>query len=141
MQFKPYACDFNITIGGVTYDFLHVDSFEVEDNERTRLVRGANAKNKLGLVYKEGIKEPKIITVTLANVDETLYPILETAFKNATRLDVSCIDRATGSSKGGKNCVLSSQPQQLLVDESAESMNIALIFETFDIYEVHKAEA
>ncbi len=67
-----------------------------------------------------------------------LKAVLDTAYENKTRVDVYCIDRTDGSGKMGKNAIVCQQPQQLQVDETAESMNVALIFETFDLSEIHK---
>lgn len=139
MIFKMYDCDFGIKYNGVNYDFEHVQDLQIEDPENTRLVRGANAGNKLGLVYKEGIKDPKRVTVTIMNMSAELKAVLDQAYDNKDRLDVYCINRLDGSSKIAKNAVLSQQPQQLTVDESPESMNVALAFESFDLSEVHKS--
>lgn len=137
--FKIYDCDFGFTLNGVNYDFDHVDSLAIEDPERTRLVRGANAANKVGLVYKEGIKDAKTITVTIVSVSMEIYNLLKTAYDERTRMDAYCISRTDGSSKIAKNAILSQEPKQLSVDDSAESMNMALVFESFDISEVHKS--
>lgn len=139
MIFKMYDCDFGIKYNGVNYDFEHVQDLQIEDPENTRLVRGANAGNKLGLVYKEGIKDPKRITVTIMNMSAALKAVLDSAYENKDRLDVFCINRNDGSSKMAKNAVLSQQPQQLTIDDSPESMNVALVFESFDLSEVHKS--
>lgn len=134
-----YDCDFGIKLNGVNYSFTHVQSLQIEDPENTKLVRGANAGNKLGLVYKEGIKDPKRITVTILEMSPELKAVLDTAYENKDRLDVYCISRADGSSKMAKNAVLSQQPQQLSLDENPDSMNVALAFESFDLSEVHKS--
>lgn len=139
MIFKMYDCDFGIKYNGVNYDFEHVQDLQIEDPENTRLVRGANAGNKIGLIYKEGIKDPKRVTVTIMNMSAELKAVLDQAYDNKDRLDVYCINRLDGSSKIAKNAVLSQQPQQLTVDESPESMNVALAFESFDLSEVHKS--
>ncbi len=68
-----------------------------------------------------------------------LKGVLDAAFDAQTRLDVYCIDRTDGSSKMGKNAVLCNKPQQLTIADSAESMNVSLMFETFDSSEVHKS--
>lgn len=135
-----YNCDFGIKYGGVTYDFEHVDSMAIEDPETTKLIRGSNAKNKTGLVYSQGSKEPKKLTVTLIGVSAEMYALLTTIYSAKARCECYCIDRVTGSSKIAKEAVLSQQPCQLTVDESPESMNVALIFETFNFAEVHKDE-
>lgn len=138
MRFKPYECDFGFKYNGVTYDFADVDSLQIEDPEMTKLTRGANGKNVVGLVYKEGIKEPKRWTVNLLDTSLEIKALLDSIYSDGGRVDVFCISRADGSSKIAKNAILCQKPQQLLVDETAESLNIALVFETFDSGEVYK---
>lgn len=138
-SFKIYDCDFGIKYNGVSYEFTHVNSLAIEDPETTKLVRGSNAGNKLGLVYKEGIKDPKRITVTIMGMSAELKTVLDQAYENKDRLDVYAIMRADGSSKLARNAVLSQMPQQLSLDDTAESMNVALAFESFDLTEVHKS--
>lgn len=139
MIFKIYNSDFGFKLNGVNYDFTHVENLQIEDPENTKLVRGSNAGNKLGLVYKEGIKEPKKVTVTILGMSADLKGVLDDVFNNKDRVDVYCIDRTDGSSKMAKNSILSNQPQQLSVADGAESMNVALVFESFDLVEVHKS--
>lgn len=139
MIFKMYNCDFGVKYNGVSYDFEHVDSLQIEDPETTKLIRGANAKNKLGLVYSEGIKDPKRCTVTLIGADVTMFSLFSSIWSSKDRCEFYCIDRTDGSSKIGKNAILCQMPQQLLIDQGPESMNISLVFETFDLVEVHKA--
>lgn len=139
MIFKIYDCDFGVKINGVNYDFTHVANLQIEDPENTKLVRGSNAANKLGLVYKEGTKEPKRMTVTIMDLTVELKAILDDLYESRGRCDAYCISRSDGSSKMAKNAVLSQQPQQLNVDETTDSMNVALAFESFDLQEVHKA--
>lgn len=137
--FKLYECDFGVTLNGVNYDFDHVENLQIEDPERTRLIRGGNAGNKTGLVYKEGIKEAKTITLTVIGIPLALSVLLKTAYDEKTRLDCYAISRVDGSSKIAKNAILSQEPKQLTVDDSAESLNIALVFESFDVSEIHKS--
>jgi hypothetical protein len=139
MIFKMYDCDFGVKINGINYDFEHVQDLQIEDPEMTRLTRGANAGNKTGLIYREGTKEPKKMTVTILGMSLALKTVLDAAYENQTRVDAYCINRNDGSSKMAKNSILSTQPQQLTIDDSAESMNVALIFESFDLSEVHKS--
>lgn len=137
--FKLYDCDFGVTIKGTNYDFTHVQGMQIEDNEKTRLVRGGNAGNKTGLVYKEGIKDAKVVTLTIIGMDTAIYSLLREAYNSRERLDCYCVSRVDGSSKIIKDAILSQEPQQLLVDETAESMNVGLMFESFNISEVHKS--
>jgi hypothetical protein len=139
MIFKPYECDFGITVNSQNYDFDHIVSFNTEDPERTKLIRGSNAGNKTGLVYKEGIKDPKTVTVTIIGMTADIYGILKAAYDDKTRVDCYCVNRTDGSSKIAKNAVLSIEPKQLSVDDSADSMNVALAFESFDVSETHKS--
>ncbi len=138
MIFKIYDCDFGIKVNGVTYDFTHVHSLQIEDPENTKLVRGANAGNKEGLVYKEGLKDPKKITVTIMGMDVTLKGVLDGIYENKSRVDAFCVNRLDGSMKIAKNAVLSQMPQQLQIDENPDSMNVALAFESFDLTETHR---
>ncbi len=139
MIFKIYNCDFGIKIGGVTYNFEHVAELQVEETLRNKLTRGANATNSTGLVYREGLKEPSKWTIPIMNMSAALKGVLDGAFEAQTRMEVFCIDRGDGSSKMGKQAILSNRPQQLTIDESAESMKVSLEFETFDSSEVHKS--
>src|SRR5688572_23952063 len=110
MIFKIYNCDFGIKVNSVSYDFDHVAELQIEDNERNRLTRGANAKNKIGLVYKDGLKEPKRWTLPILNMSAALKVVLDSAFEDQTRVEVYCIDRASGSSKMAKSAVLANRP-------------------------------
>lgn len=139
MIFKIYNCDFGIKVNGVPYDFEHVAELSIDDPERNRLTRGSNAKTAIGLSYKDGLKDPKKWTIPLMNMSANLKDVLDSAYTLQTRVDVYCIDRTDGSTKMGKNAVLSNKPQQLKIDESAESMQVSLEFEMFDSSEVHKA--
>lgn len=139
MTFKIYNCDFGIKYNNVSYDFNHVSEVQIEDPERNRLTRGSNAKNKTGLVYKDGLKDPKRWTVPILEMSAALKAVLDTIYETQARIEVYCIDRTDGSSKMAKNAILSNKPQQLTIDESAESMNVSLEFETFDSSEVHKS--
>lgn len=139
MMFKMYNCDFGIKYNGVSYDFEHVSELQIEDPERNRLTRGANAKNKIGLSYKDGLKDPKRWTIPILNMSAALKAVLDEVFETQARVDVYAIDRTDGSSKMAKNAVLSNRPQQLTLDETSESLNVSLEFETFDSTETHKS--
>jgi len=139
MIFKMYNCDFGIKVNGVSYDFEHVAELQIEDPERNQLTRGGNAKNKLGLAYKDGLKEPKRWTLPILNMSSDLKSVLDSCFEQQTRVDVYCIDRNDGSSKMAKNAILGNRPQQLTIDDTAESMNVSLEFVTFDSSETHKS--
>lgn len=138
MVFRLQDCDFGVTVNGINYNFEHVDSMSLEDPENTRLTRGANAGNKIGIVYKEGTKEAKKLTVTLPGMDPDLFNILKDCHANETRLDCFCVNRKSGAQKIFKNSILSQEPRQVTVDDSVESLNVVLIFESYDATEVRK---
>lgn len=138
MVFKIYNCDFGIKVDGVSYDFEHVAELQIEDPERNRLTRGSNAKDKIGLAYKDGLKDPKKWTLPILNMSSALKAVLDGCYDDVTRVDVYCIDRTNGSTKMLKSAVMSNRPQQLAIDETAESMNVSLEFEGFQSDEVLK---
>lgn len=137
--FKMYDCDFSLTIRGKAYTFTEVEELQIDDPERTKLVRGGNASNKMGLAYKEGLKEPKTITLTVIGMPAELHDLLKDVYDKKERVDCNCISRVDGSSKIAKNAVLAQSPKQLTLNDGAESMNTALMFESFDVAEVHKS--
>lgn len=139
MNFQIYNCDFGFKMDGVKYEFDHVAELQSEDPERNRLTRGANAKNKTGLVYKDGLREPKRWTIPILQMSAALKEALDLAFDQQKRIEPYCIDRKDGSMKMMKQAILSNRPQQLTLDDSAESMNVSIEFESFEPIEVHKS--
>jgi hypothetical protein len=139
MIFKIYNCDFGIKVDSTNYEFPDVAELQIEDPERNRLTRGSNGKNKTGLAYKEGVKDPKKWTIPILNMSAALKLVLDGCFDNQTRLEVYAIDRTDGSSKMAKEAILCNRPQQLTINDTPDSMNVSLEFETFDSSEVHKA--
>lgn len=135
--FRLYDCDIGITVNGTNYFFTHVNSVTYEDPEKTRLVRGANAGNKIGLTYKEGLKDPKTVTATIMGVEKAIYDVLAKAYDDGTRVDFNIVARSDGSSKIAKNAVICQRPRQNNLDDSAESLNMTIMLESFDVEEVH----
>lgn len=133
-----YDCDFSVTIRGVAYAFIHVASVSIDDPESTNLTRGANAGNKIGIAFTEGVAEPKRVTVPALDIPKEMFDLLKDVYKTKERVDFNCISRADGSSKIAKNSVLGTEPMQLTMDETPDSMQVSLIFVTFDLSEVHK---
>lgn len=137
--FKLYDCDIGFKMNGVDYNFAHVAEVQIEDPERNRLTRGSNATDKVGLSYKDGLRDPKRWTIPIMAMTPEMKAALDDAYKNQTRVDVYCVARSDGSSKWAKNAIVSNQPQQLTLDETADSMNVSIEFETFDSVEKHKS--
>lgn len=130
---KLYDCDVGITFRGTNYEFAHVDSVTVEDPRRHRLIRGANASNKVGLAYTEGIKEAATITTSVIGIPAALHALLKEGFNAKERMDFWAISRKNGNAKYAKNCILGQEPQQPTLSGEAESLNTPLIFESFDV--------
>ncbi len=139
MIFKIYNSDFGFVLGGQKYYFDDVKGLTIDDPEKNNLTRGANGTNKIGLSFKEGLKDAKRWTVTIMNMSAALKNVLEAAFNAQSRMDVFCVDRSDQSSKWGKNSLLANRPQQLSLDDSADSIDVHLEFVTFDSTEVHKS--
>lgn len=139
MIFKIYNCDFGIKFRGIDYEFEHVQELQIEDNERNNLTRGANAKNKVGLPFKENLREPKRWTIPILNMSIELKSVLDQAYDTQDRVDLYCIDRADGSSKMLKNALLANKAQQLALDETPESLAVSLEFVGFESSETHKS--
>lgn len=133
--FKLYECDVGVKIGGVYYDFPHVGDVQVEDNERNQLTRGANATDKMGLPYKDGLKDPKRWTMTLMDLSAELKSVLDSAWLDQTRVDVTVISRKSGESKMLKNAIISNQPKQTTLDETPDSMNVPVEFVSYECVE------
>lgn len=138
MTFTLNDCDVGLKVNGVSYNFVHVNSVQVEDPEFTRLTRGANAGNKEGLVFKEGLRDPKRITVPIMGMSIELKEVLDSVYTNKTRVEGYAISRTDGSSKMWRSAVLCQQPQQLSMDDSPDSLAVQLTFESFDVTEVYK---
>lgn len=139
MIFKLTDCDVGVTVDGVNYDFTHVVSVTIEDPEQTNLTRGSNAGNKVGISYKEGVREPKTITVPVIDIPMELHAVLATAYDEESRLQFYAVSRRDGSSCLAKNAVLGQKPLQLTMDDTADSMQVALIFRSFDLTQTHKS--
>lgn len=137
-MFKMYNCDFGIKYNGQTYRFTDVAELQIEDNERNRLTRGSNATNTVGLPYKDGLRDPKRWTIPIMNMSIELKNVLDEVYNTQGRVECYAIDRLTGASKIAKNALLSNKPQQLTLDESPESLQVSLEFETFDSSETLK---
>lgn len=139
MNFKMYNCDFGFVYNGVTYEFDHVESVVVEDPETVTLTRGSNKKNKEGIVITSGTKDPKVATITLIGISQSLFSVFETVFNAKARCEAYAIDRTDGSSRLFKQAILSKQPRQLSIGEDAENLNVVVELHTYDIQEVHKS--
>jgi hypothetical protein len=137
MIFKIYDCTFGFDLNGTSYTFEHVNEVAVDDPSRNHLTRGANESNEEGIVYTEGSRSPKVITLTIMGMAKTLAEALQGSFKNKSRLDLTII-ASDGSTKNANKAILTNDPMQKTLNDSVDSMNVELIFESFSFKEVHK---
>jgi len=137
-SFKIYNCDFGIKVNGQTYDFTDVAELQIEDAVRNRLTRGANATNRVGLTYRDGLKEPTRWTIPIMDMSAALKAVLDNCYSKQIRIEAFCIDRESGAKKIAKQAILSNKPQQLTLDDSPESLQVSLEIETFDSSETYK---
>lgn len=127
---KLYECTVGIEVAGTNYNFSHIRSVTLENPERNNLMRGVNAPESEGLAFKEGMMEPKTISVPVIEMSTDLFNLLKDCFKNQTRIKFYVVDK-NGQTFTGKQCLLAQQPMQLTLDDSAESMDCTLEFVTF----------
>lgn len=129
-------CDFGSSYNGTNYDFTkEVDSVVIEDPQMKKLTRGGSGKSKTGIAYSEGMKDARKVTITLVGLPASYLKLLKSLFESEERIDSYCVDRKTGITRSFNNSLISQEPKQLAIQEGAESLNILLILETFDIVE------
>lgn len=123
MAIKIYNADFGFMYNGVRYDFDHVDSVTIENPRRTRKTRGANARDKRGLTYVEGNKEPIILTITVLGLGAEMLDLLTAIHAAKDEVTLFIVDRDNGSSQNANYATLSQEPLQLNIDETPESQS------------------
>ena len=131
---RTSLCDFYFSRNGVDYDITAVvDSNTFEDNERKHLTRGASGKNKTGLVYTEGIKDPKTLTTVFIGISQEMADMLADMYEKEDRTDVKVVDRKTGQMRSFKDAIVSQKPTQGTMGDGAEEQNVTVIFECFEV--------
>lgn len=85
---RTSLCDFYFSRNGADYDVTAaVDSATFEDPERKHLTRGSSGQNKTGLIYTEGIKDPKTLTVAFIGLSQEMAAMLADMYKEEERTD------------------------------------------------------
>ena len=135
-MFQLSNIEAGITIGAVKYDFsANFTSTNAEQSQMNHLTRGGSGKSKVGLIYTEGNASPDVATTVLSGADASVLIALQNAFKNRTRIDLYIIDPVSNWKRFYKNAVIQKMPRQLAIAEGADSMNIEVIVESFDVDE------
>lgn len=131
---RSVVCDFYFSRNGVDYDVTAaVDSHAFDDPERKHLTRGASGKNKTGLVYTEGIKDPKVLTTVFVGISQEMAQLLADMYDKEDRTDIKIVDRKTGQSRTFTNAIVSQKPLQSAMGDGAEEQNVQVIFEAFEV--------
>ena len=134
-MFRIDRCSFGITYKDKDYSLGHIDSWTAEDPNKKHLTRGANRVSTRGLIYSEGGKSPITITVSLVGVESQLANLLNDLFNKEERFNAFAIDGTTGDSAFANNCIVTGAVRQSTISEGEDSMNIEVVFETFDLDE------
>lgn len=131
---RTSLCDFNFSRNGVDYDITAaVDSSTFEDPERKHLTRGSAGTNTRGLIYTEGIKDPKTLTVVLIGLSQEMAALLVDMYELEERTDIKIIDRKTGQMRAYKDAIVSQKPMQGTMADGAEEQNVQVIFEAYKV--------
>lgn len=129
---RTSLCDFYFSRNGEDYDLTAVvDSAAFEDPERKHLTRGSSGQNTKGLIYTEGIKDPKSLTVVFIGLSVEFASMLSDMYAAEERTDFKIIDRKTGQMRAFKDAIVSQKPVQASMSEGAEEQNVQVIFECF----------
>lgn len=133
--FQIWKCDGGFTYQGQNYTFQDLDSVAYTYNKKNHLTRGANARNKVGIVSKEGLKMPDVAEYTVLDCSKAIYKLLLSIFEKEERIDAFFIDNETGEYFIYKNAVVRDKPRQTAVGEDDTSTSFIFAVESFDVKE------
>jgi hypothetical protein len=125
--------DCGFTYNGVNYTFSDVNTINYTFNEKNHLTRGASGQNKVGITYKEGLKTPDVAEANITDCSVGIYSLLQTLFKDKSRISFWFIDRETGEGLTYKNAVIRDKPLQTAIGESEDTISFMLAVESFDL--------
>lgn len=130
--FQHWKTSYGFTRNSVSYDFLDVDTVTLEIVEAKHLTRGANSKNKRGVVYKESSKTPSTATVSVLNLPGDIRDILTECYENEERINFYIVDEKTGKSITFADSIISQPPLEEQIGDG-DVYNMDLVFESFNI--------
>ena len=131
---RTSLCDFYFSRNGADYDVTAaVDSATFEDPERKHLTRGSSGRNKDGLIYTEGIKDPKTITLVLVGLSQEMAAMLSDMYEQEERTDFKIVDRKTGRMRSFKQALISQRPMQGTMSDGAEEQNVQVVLESYQV--------
>lgn len=131
--FQIHQGDAGFSYNGQNYTFSDVDTVEYTYTQKNRLTRGASGQNKVGIAYKEGLKTPDVAEIRVVDCSVEIYSLLQTIFKDNTRLSVWFIDRTTGEGLTYKNATIRDKPLQTSIGEGEDTIGFTFAVESFDL--------
>ena len=127
--------DAGFSYNGANYTFSDTDTLEYTYNKKNHLTRGASGQNKLGIIYKEGLKTPDSLEIKVVDCSIAIYKLLLNIFNDESRLNVWFIDRTTGEGLTYKNATIRDKPRQTSIGEGEDTIGFMLGVESFDVTE------
>lgn len=133
--FQIWKCSGGFSYNGQNYEFSDIDSVVYTYNQKNHLVRGANAKNKVGIVSREGLKTPDVAEYTVLDCSKDVYLLLLDLFEKEERVDAFFIDDETGEYFIFKNAIIRDKPRQTSIGEEDTTTSFMFAVESFDVKE------
>lgn len=134
-MFQIWNCDGGFTYKGVNYDFQDLDSVSYTFNLKKHLIRGANAKNKKGIIQHEGGKTPDSAEYNVVDCTKEIYELLNRIYEKDERIDAFFVDRNTGEYIIFKDALIRDKPRQATVSEDDTSHSFIFAVESFNVTE------
>lgn len=134
-MFQIWNCEGGFTYNGVNYDFKDMDSVAYTYSRKNHLIRGANARNKKGILSQEGSKNPDTAEYTVMDCSKAVQKLLLSLFESKERIDAYFIDLNTGEYFIYKDAVIRDKPRQTNVGEDDTSHSFVFAVESFNVKE------
>ncbi len=131
---RTSLCDVYFSRNGEDYDVTAaVDSMTFEDPQRKHLTRGSSGRNTTGLVYSEGTKDPKTLTVVFVGLSAEFAQMFADMYEKEERTDFKIVDRKTGQFRSYKEAIISQRPVQASMQDGVEEQNVQVILEAYRV--------
>lgn len=134
-MFQVSLGDAGFSFNSVNYNFSDFDTIDYTYNKKNRLTRGANATNKEGIVYSEGLKVADIAQVKVVDCSIAIYNLLLSIYENKDRINFWFIDRKTGEGYTMKSSIITDKPRQTQISETEDSIGFMFNVESYDMVE------
>lgn len=125
--------DCGFTYKNKNYDFSDFDSIKYTYTQKNNLTRGANGQNKVGIAYKEDLKNPDIAEALIVDCSPEIYSLLNKIKEKQERISFWFVDRKTGEGLTYKNAIIADQPLQPEIGEGADKISFMLKVLSYDL--------